>query len=235
MPPVTTFAKIPRREARSPKSERRIEELLALAREVFAERGFAAATTAEIAQRAGVAEATVFSYFGSKRELCIAVVRRWYDELSAELEAALPAITGTRERVFFLVQRHLANLTDDAGLCALILGEGRGVDREFSELLRDLKRRYTAPLMQALRAGIAAGELRDDAPVALMRDMVYGSMEHVLWGAVASGRKPPLQSTAEALTALLLDAFAAAPPELRRLRAFHAEVDAALRRSRRDG
>ena len=228
MPPVTTFAKIPRREARSPKSERRIEELLALAREVFAERGFAAATTAEIAQRAGVAEATVFSYFGSKRELCIAVVRRWYDELSAELEAALPAITGTRERVFFLVQRHLANLTDDAGLCALILGEGRGVDREFSELLRDLKRRYTAPLMELLARGQEAGEVRRDIPLRLLRSLVFGPIEQMLWEVVITGRQIDVEASARDLVALLWPALQAPDQELQKLRRLRAQLQDAL-------
>ncbi len=45
------------------------QRILAAALELFAERGFAATTTAALAQRAGVAEKTLFSQFKSKERL----------------------------------------------------------------------------------------------------------------------------------------------------------------------
>lgn len=47
----------------------RKQEILAAATKVFAEKGFHAATTAEIAKQAGVAEGTIFRYFHTKKEL----------------------------------------------------------------------------------------------------------------------------------------------------------------------
>ena len=67
-----------RRPPASAKSEQRIRDILRVARQVFSEAGFQAATTTEIAQRLGVSEATVFTYFGGKRELCVRVISDWY-------------------------------------------------------------------------------------------------------------------------------------------------------------
>src|SRR2546430_14366674 len=53
------------------------------AAEVFAERGFEGATTAEIAQRAGVAEGTIFKRFRTKRDLLLAVVGPHLMEIGA--------------------------------------------------------------------------------------------------------------------------------------------------------
>lgn len=53
----------------------RKEQILNAAFTVFSEKGFASATTAEIARLAGVAEGTIYIYFKSKRDLLIAVVR----------------------------------------------------------------------------------------------------------------------------------------------------------------
>ena len=75
---------------RRAKSQLRITELLRAAREVFSEHGFQHATTALIAERAGVSEATVFTYFAGKRELCIQVIKDWYDEISTEVEREMP-------------------------------------------------------------------------------------------------------------------------------------------------
>lgn len=42
--------------------------------EVFAEKGFAASSTSEIAQRAGVAEGTIFRHYRTKKELLLSIV-----------------------------------------------------------------------------------------------------------------------------------------------------------------
>ena len=51
-------------------SERR-ERILTAATEVFAERGYADASMAEIASRAGVVASVIYDHFGSKRELAV--------------------------------------------------------------------------------------------------------------------------------------------------------------------
>lgn len=53
----------------------RKQQILEAAFQVFSEKGFNGATTAEIAGTAGVAEGTIYNYFPNKRELFIAVIR----------------------------------------------------------------------------------------------------------------------------------------------------------------
>ncbi|MFD2413146.1 TetR/AcrR family transcriptional regulator [Paenibacillus rhizoplanae] len=48
--------------------------ILRAAIDVFAEKGFSAAATSEIAQKAGVAEGTIFRYYRTKKELLLAIV-----------------------------------------------------------------------------------------------------------------------------------------------------------------
>lgn len=221
-----------RRPLRGEKSERRVESLLVVAREVFAERGYEKATALEIAQRLGVSEATVFSYFGGKRDLCLEVIRRWYDEISSHLEGELPAIDGMRSKLHFVIRRHLTHLIGEgAGICALVLGEGRVADSAFKEEIAVMKRRYVKTLMSAFQEARQRGEMRSDVGANLFRDMVYGSMEHVLWDFVASGRKPDIEKTASQLTDLLWRSFAPVDVDTSRLLRFHADVVAAVRRS----
>lgn len=58
-----------RREALAARSERRVRDILSVARQVFSEFWYEKTTTLEIARRIEISEATVFSYFSSKREL----------------------------------------------------------------------------------------------------------------------------------------------------------------------
>jgi AcrR family transcriptional regulator len=213
------------------RSERRVREILNIAREVFAEKGFEKATTSEMAQRLGVSEATIFTYFGSKRELCMEVIRGWYEEMNNDLEQEVPLITGIRAQLHFVIRKHLKYLLEEGtGLCALVLSEGRNVDEEFMSLIADLKRQYTAPFMRALSVARDSGQIRSDIPLRLMRDMVYGSMEHILWGRIVTNRVVDIDLVANQLTDVLWSALM--PPDrfVERLMQFRSEVADALER-----
>ncbi|MEY4909539.1 MAG: hypothetical protein RL260_3257, partial [Pseudomonadota bacterium] len=93
-----------RRAPASAKSEQRVRDLLRVGREVLAEKGYERATTTEIAQRLGVSEATVFTYFHGKRALCVAVNSDWYDEIIATMEDGLPRTQPIRAQLHYLVQ-----------------------------------------------------------------------------------------------------------------------------------
>ena len=55
-------------------TKRRKRQIIAAAREVFSQKGFSEATTAEIAQQAGVSEGTIYNYFESKRDLLVSLI-----------------------------------------------------------------------------------------------------------------------------------------------------------------
>jgi AcrR family transcriptional regulator len=213
------------------RSERRVREILNIARGVFAEKGFEKATTSEMAQRLGVSEATIFTYFGSKRELCMEVLKRWYEEMNNDLEQEVPLVTGVRAQLHFVIRKHLKYLLEEGtGLCALVLSEGRNVDEEFMSLIADLKRRYTAPFMRVLAVAGESGEIRSDIPLRLMRDMVYGTMEHILWGRIVTGRMVDIDLVAAQLADVLWSAFLPPDRSVEHLMQFRSQVADALKR-----
>lgn len=222
----------PRRRAPvSAKSEQRVRDILRVGREVFSERGYEHATTTEIAQRLGISEATVFTYFRGKRELCTRVVGDWYDEIIAAIEAGLPRERDTRAQLEFFVQTHLRLfLTQGTGLCALVLSEGRSKGQEaLGDAFAPLQRRYTAPLMDLLARGQASGEIRRDVPLRLLRTLVLGPMEHLLWEAVLQQRPVDVDETVRGLLAVLYPALQAPQAELAALRRLRGDVEHALR------
>ncbi len=220
-----------KREILGARSERRVKEILTVAREVFSDQGYEKTTTLEIARQLGISEATIFSYFDSKRDLCMQVIKGWYDEISFVLEQEVPEVSGTRTQLHYVVRKHLITLMQEGtGMCRLVLSEGRSVDEEFAGLIAELKRRYTAPLMKVLSQAQRAGEVRADMPLPLLRDMVYGSMEHVLWDYMVNKNKPDIETTALQLTDMLWCAFAPSNHGLSELVQFRHEVADSLRR-----
>lgn len=211
-----------------------MRDILRVGREVFAEKGYERATTTEIAQRLGVSEATVFTYFHGKRELCVRVITDWYDEIVAAMEAGLPRKESARAQLDWFVRTHLRLfLIHGTGMCALVLSEGRSKGQELADVLQPLQRRYTAPLMDLLARGQASGEFRADLPLRLMRPLVLGPMEHILWEAVAAepGKAADIEATAAAVSAMLWSALQAPGTELAALRGLRADVAEALRKA----
>ncbi len=55
-------------------------------------------------------------------------------------------------------------------------------DPEYRSMhLYQLNRQFTNRIRNALTAAIASGDLRSDVPVDLLRDMIFGSIEHQTW------------------------------------------------------
>ncbi|MDF2960859.1 MAG: TetR/AcrR family transcriptional regulator [Paenibacillus sp.] len=60
-------------------------KILQSAIEIFSEKGYAASSTSEIAQRAGVAEGTIFRHYKTKKELLMSIVTPMMTKLIAPL------------------------------------------------------------------------------------------------------------------------------------------------------
>lgn len=70
-------------------AEERREQILVAAIAVFAEDGYAAASTEEIARRAGISQPYLFRLFGTKRELVLAAIQRCFEDTEAIFERAV--------------------------------------------------------------------------------------------------------------------------------------------------
>lgn len=76
-------------------------DILAAALREFADRGFAGATTAGIARRAGVTQPLVHHHFGSKQGLWNAVLADVHEDLNAVLARTLEEVKGADRRTRF--------------------------------------------------------------------------------------------------------------------------------------
>jgi len=81
--------------ARMSGNERR-QQLIEIAKSLFAERGYDGTSIEEIAQRANVSKPVVYEHFGGKEGLYAVVVDR---EMSALLDAITSSLTNNRSRV----------------------------------------------------------------------------------------------------------------------------------------
>jgi AcrR family transcriptional regulator len=198
--------------------EQRVDEILAAARTLFCEQGFEATSMAGIAARVGVVEGALYKYFESKRALLHAVLERWYEDMCRDYARDLKGVADTRGRLRLLVWRHLRAVRDDRDLCRLMFREVRREKEYHGSRLHGLNRRYTQFLMDVLVAGARNGELREDLPVPLLRDMVYGGIEHYAWNYLCGRGSLDIERTADQILGVLGEGVSrrAAPAGLQR-------------------
>lgn len=171
------------RRGAAPRQERgqRMDGILDAAQAAFCERGYEGTAVAQVAARLGVVEGTVFKYFPTKRALLLKVLERWYVRLAADYARDLAGIQGARARLRLLVWRHLSTVRQDARLCQLMFREVRAGGDYRGSRLHQLNRRYAGLLTAVIEDGVEAGEFRADVAPALLRDLVYGGIEHHAW------------------------------------------------------
>jgi TetR/AcrR family transcriptional regulator, fatty acid metabolism regulator protein len=199
---VTARAPAGRRRERLPRDER-VAAIMAVARDVFCERGYAAASTAEIAARAGVVEGTLYRYFPSKQDLLIKVVEAFYERIFADYERQLQGVRGTWNRLRFLIWKHLSVFHGDPAMCRLIVHELRPSPQYRRSSVFKLNRRYTERTLAVIKEGIAAGELDAHVPLALVRDMIFGCAEHHTWAYLRGEGQFSPDEAADALATLV--------------------------------
>ncbi|GGF52571.1 hypothetical protein GCM10007301_10060 [Azorhizobium oxalatiphilum] len=170
-----------RRHANRLPAEKRISDILAAARQVFTERGYDDALISEIAERAGVVEGSIYRFFTNKRDLLVKVVEIWYEQMLEEDRAQFAAVKGTWNQIRFVVLQHLYSIRREPGLSRLVFQKLRSEPNYRETRLFQLNQSYTHRIIDIVRAAVASGEFRPDVSAGLVRDLIFGGVEHRTW------------------------------------------------------
>ncbi|WP_298179343.1 TetR/AcrR family transcriptional regulator [Saccharomonospora sp.] len=129
--------------------DERREQIFACAAELFGARPYAEVSTSDIAARAGVARGLINHYFGTKRELYLAVVRR---ALNVPYEAITQLPTSSIEdRVLSAVDWFLDVVGRQEKMwLAAITPEGIGRDLEVEHILDEADRNAADRVLEAM-------------------------------------------------------------------------------------
>lgn len=114
-------------------TKKRQQQILDAALQVFSEKGFAEASTAEIARVAGVAQGTIFHYYPTKRELLVSLLSTYVVEPAVEL-LRQPPESDDAPFLISVIERQLSFAFENADTYWLL----------FTEVHRDpeLRRQY---------------------------------------------------------------------------------------------
>jgi AcrR family transcriptional regulator len=185
---------------------RRRREILAAAARIFAHKGYAGATTKEIAEEADVAEGTLYNYFRGKREILRAIAV----ETEAPMEEALLS-TGTlenREAMIVLFERAFDLVEARMSFIQALWTEAWTDDLILQEFVVARLERLTEQIKAFIAKRVEDGSFRPIAP-ALGAQLVMGMFLGLVLPALRGVRPmpPPAErrELAETIVDLLLD------------------------------
>ena len=162
----------------TPSGARR-DDILEAAAAVFVERGFDAATTREIGQRAGVLSGSLYHHFATKEEMLFTLVRDVYTGILASLEEIESAPGSCADRLRQLVELHVRHLIANLARTTLSLHEFRSLTEEHAAVIAAAEARYAGIVTNLIEGGRRDGSLRADADPRLARMVVLGAANWV--------------------------------------------------------
>ena len=155
----------------------RERQLVELAEELFAERGYAGASMDELSRRAGVTKPVVYEHFGSKDGLFRACVDRAIERMAQDIAIAFRSESEPEARLRAGGMAFLRFAKDNRVAWELMSMNGRFADqaasvrRSQAELIRQL-------MVEIAPAGVDQGELE---AVAYAVNSAYEGVAHWMW------------------------------------------------------
>jgi AcrR family transcriptional regulator len=202
-----------RRQVNRLPPERRVSDIMLAARIVFTEKGYNDALMSDIAERAGVVEGSIYRFFTNKRDLLVKMVEHWYEEMLARDDEQFAGVRGTWNRIRFVVHHHLASIRREPALSRLVFQELRPDPDYRKTRLFQLNQTYTHRIIDIVKAAVAAGEFRAGVSPSLIRDMIYGSIEHRTWAFLRNEGDFEIDETADSITEVVYRGLSVQPAQ----------------------
>lgn len=185
---------------------RRRKRILEAAAQVFAQQGYAATTTREIAQAADIAEGTLYNYFGGKREILVAVVEEAEPPMITALAEA--GSFGDRETMIRMFEQALEVSENQLPFAQALLSEAWVDDSILQDFVIARYKQAHQLLESYISERVAAGVFRAINPsmgANLILAFFGGLILPTLRGAVPPPSAETRRHLAEIVVNLLLD------------------------------
>lgn len=186
--------------ARNPEKHDRILEA---AMAVFAEKGFFVSRIADIADRANVADGTVYLYFKNKDEILATAINTAFDTFMNRARTELAKIADPAERLRRLACLHLEALGGNRNAAIVFQMELRQSTR-LSEFSHRHLIEYFSLVRDAIQEGQRRGQFRPDLPDKIAANCFFGALDEMVTSWVLSEHDFPLAHAADAVVDILL-------------------------------
>jgi len=189
----------------------RRESIIHAAIEVFSKKDFNTASISEIAQKAGVADGTIYQYFRNKEDLFFSIPIEKTNEFRSQLELHLEGISGAFNKIRKFVWYFLYFFKMNPAYGRILMLEMR-VSKSFVKTeTYDFLKQSVNQVINIIIEGQNEGVIRKDIDIYILRHLVLGTLEHMVSRWLLKGEKYDLIEHHQDVSRMLIDGLRAKP------------------------
>jgi len=179
------------------------QAIIQAAIEVFSRNGFQNSTISQIAQKAGIAEGTIYQYFKNKEDLFFSIPLEKTKNFSKELELHLQGINGAFNKIGKLIWYYLYFFQNNPDYARTLMLELR-VNKNFakSKAYKSFKP-FSNQVLEIIKDGQQEGVIRTDVDIYVLRQLILGILEHMVTRWLLKGEKYNLLEHCEEVNRLI--------------------------------
>lgn len=148
--------------------------------EVFSKNNFQNSTISQIAQKANVAEGTIYQYFKNKEDLFFSIPVEKTKDFCRDLELHLQGITGAINKIRKFIWYYLYFFKTNPDYGRTLMLEMR-VNKSFAKTKAfDSFKNLTSRVLEIIREGQEEGVIRKDVNIYILRQLILGILEHIV-------------------------------------------------------
>ena len=187
----------------------REQGILEVATALYAQGGYENITMAAVASAAGLSEGTLYNYFRDKQDLQLRVSLGVFEAYTLEMENVVAESKSLRHGLEGIIAVELRLLIGAKELFRIWLREMRSASGYAHSEARNALRRFSTHLIHLFAKWNATPDARLGLSLPLLRDIVFGSLEHIVWTAMVQRREDAIDvpKMARDLAAAYLRAF----------------------------
>lgn len=172
--------------------------------EVFSRNGFQNSSISEIAQKANVAEGTIYQYFKNKEDLFFSIPIEKTKEFSRGLDLQLQGIDGALNKIRKFIWYYLYFFKMNPEYSRTLMLEMR-VSKNFvkTTTYKSFKN-FTNKILEIIREGQGEGTIRKDVNSYLVRQLLLGILEHIVTRWLLKGEKYDLLNHYQEVSRLVI-------------------------------
>lgn len=155
------------------------DKIIQAAIKVFAQKGFFSARISDIAQKAKVADGTIYLYFNNKFDILLSVFEQEIGKLIDHVNLLLEKETSSKARLEIFVTNHLQEMKKNRYLAEVIHIELRQTSKLIREYRKNKFTEYLEIIAAIIEQGQEDGTFRKDIQSDIARQVVFGALDEV--------------------------------------------------------
>ena len=162
------------------RGERRKQQIITTAAKLFKEKGYSAVTMRDLATEMGIKAASLYNHISSKQNILKTIVISIAEDFTTGMEAIIKSENSNISKLQDIVNLHVTIAANNTNGMAALNNDWMHLEDQLEYYLQ-MRNDYEAKVMQIIRRGISANEIKDINPEIIMFSMLTTLRTLHLW------------------------------------------------------